>query len=72
MIAKVVTVKAHNIWLATGEPVRRRAAVEFVLAGFERGAFKPVIDRSFTFDEMIEVHRYLETNSRFGKIVVAL
>jgi hypothetical protein len=47
MIAKVVTVKAHNIWLTTGEPVRRRAAVEFVLAGLERGAFKPVLDRSF-------------------------
>jgi NADPH:quinone reductase-like Zn-dependent oxidoreductase len=72
MIAKVVTVKAHNIWLTTGDPVRRRAAVEFVLAGLERGAFKPVIDRSFTFDEMIGVHRYLETNSQFGKIVVAL
>jgi NADPH:quinone reductase-like Zn-dependent oxidoreductase len=57
MIAKVVTVKAHNIWLTSGDPVRRKAAVEFVLAGLERGAFKPVIDRSFTFDEMVEVHR---------------
>jgi NADPH:quinone reductase-like Zn-dependent oxidoreductase len=72
MIAKVVTVKAHNIWLTSGDPVRRKAAVDFVLAGLERGALKPVIDRSFTFDEMVEVHSYLETNGQFGKIVVSV
>jgi NADPH:quinone reductase-like Zn-dependent oxidoreductase len=48
------------------------AAVEFVLKGLESGALKPVIDRTFTFDEMVEVHRYLENNGQFGKIVVTL
>jgi NADPH:quinone reductase-like Zn-dependent oxidoreductase len=46
--------------------------VEFVLKGLESGALKPVIDRTFTFDEMVEVHRYLETNGQFGKIVVTV
>jgi NADPH:quinone reductase-like Zn-dependent oxidoreductase len=72
MIPKVITVKAHNIWQTTGDPVRRKAAVEFVLKGLESGALKPVIDRTFTFDEMVEVHRYLEANDQFGKIVVTL
>jgi len=72
MIPKVITVKAHNIWQTTGDPARRKAAVEFVLKGLESGALKPVIDRTFTFDEMVEVHRYLEANGQFGKIVVTL
>jgi NADPH:quinone reductase-like Zn-dependent oxidoreductase len=72
MIPKVITVKAHNIWQTSGDPVRREAAVEFVLKGLESGALKPVIDRTFTFDEMVEVHRYLENNGQFGKIVVTL
>jgi NADPH:quinone reductase-like Zn-dependent oxidoreductase len=72
MIPKVITVKAHNIWQTSGDPVRRKAAVEFVLKGLESGALKPVIDRTFTFDEMVEVHRYLENNGQFGKIVVTL
>jgi NADPH:quinone reductase-like Zn-dependent oxidoreductase len=72
MIAKVITVKAHNIWLTSGDPVRRKAAVEYVLKGFESGALKPVIDRTFGFDEIVEVHRYLETNGQFGKIVVTV
>ena len=72
MIARVITVKAHNIWLTSGDEARRKAAVEYVLKGLESGALKPVIDRTFKFDEMVEVHRYLEKNGQFGKIVVTV
>jgi NADPH:quinone reductase-like Zn-dependent oxidoreductase len=72
MIAKVVTVKAHNIWLTSGDEARRKAAVEYVLKGIESGALKPVIDRTFKFDDMAEVHRYLESSGQFGKIVVTV
>ena len=72
MIAKMATIKAHNIWLTSGDETRRKAAVEFVLKGLEAGALKPVIDRTFKFDQMVEVHRYLETSGQFGKIVATL
>lgn len=72
MIAKMVTIKGHNIWLTSGDAERRKAAVEFVLKGLESGALKPIIDRTFAFDDMQEVHRYLERNGQFGKVVVTL
>ena len=72
MIAKNVTVKAHNIWRTSGDESRRKAAVEYVLNGLKSGALKPVIDRTFKFDEMAEVHRYLEASGQFGKIVVTV
>jgi NADPH:quinone reductase-like Zn-dependent oxidoreductase len=72
MIAKVTSVKAHNIWMTSGDATRRKAAVEYVLKGLESGALKPIIDRQFRFDEMVDVHRYLEKNGQFGKIVVTL
>jgi len=72
MIAKMLTIKAHNIWLTSGDKKRQKAAVDFVLKGFESGALRPIIDRVFKFDEMVEVHRYLEKNAQFGKIVVTL
>jgi NADPH:quinone reductase-like Zn-dependent oxidoreductase len=40
------------------------------MLAYRRGALKPVIDRIFAFDEMVEVHRYLENSSRFGKITL--
>jgi NADPH:quinone reductase-like Zn-dependent oxidoreductase len=72
MIGKMPVIKGHNIWLTTGDETRRKAAVEYVLKGLESGALKPVIDRVFKFDEMVEVHRYLETSGQFGKIVVTV
>lgn len=72
MIAKMPVVKGHNIWLTSGDDARRKAAVEYVVKGLEAGALKPVIDRTFQFDEMVEVHRYLENNGQFGKIVVTV
>jgi NADPH:quinone reductase-like Zn-dependent oxidoreductase len=72
MIAKVPTIKAHNIWLTSGDETRRKAAVAFILKGLDAGALKPVIDRTFTFDRMADAHRYLERNGQFGKIVVTV
>src|ERR1700704_294580 len=72
MIAKVPTIKAHNIWLTSGDKPRRKAAIEFVTKGLQTGALKPVIDRTFTFDEMADAHRYLEQSGQFGKIVVTV
>src|SRR5438552_245183 len=69
-VAKVTTIKAHNIWLTSGDETRRKAAIEFVTKGLQAGALKPVIDRTFTFDEMADAHRYLEQSGQFGKIVV--
>jgi NADPH:quinone reductase-like Zn-dependent oxidoreductase len=40
--------------------------------GLASGALKPVIDRTFKFDEMVEVDRYLESNGQFEKIAVTV
>ena len=72
MIAKMLIIKGHNIWLTSGDDTRRKAAVEYLIKGLEAGALRPVIDRTFTFGEMVEAHRYLEQNGQFGKIVVTV
>src|SRR6202048_4193489 len=72
MILKMPTVKGYSIRLVTGAEARRKAAVEYVVKGLASGALKPVIDRHFQFDDMVEVHRYLENSGQFGKIVVTL
>ena len=72
MIRKMTVVKGYSIRLVTGDADRRKVAVEYVTTGLASGALKPVIDRLFKFDEMVEVHRYLENSGQFGKIVVTL
>src|ERR1700692_1473687 len=72
MIRKMPTVKGYSIRLVVGDEARRKAAVEYVAKGLTSGALKPVIDRTFKFDDMVEAHRYLENSGQFGKIVVTL
>jgi NADPH:quinone reductase-like Zn-dependent oxidoreductase len=72
MIRKMTVVKGYSIRLVTGDADRRKVAVEYVTKGLASGALKPVIDRTFRFDDMVEVHRYLENSGQFGKIVVSL
>jgi NADPH:quinone reductase-like Zn-dependent oxidoreductase len=72
VIRKMPSVKGFSIRLVTGDAERRKAAVEYVTKGLAIGALKPIIDRTFKFDEMVDVHRYLENSDQFGKIVVAV
>jgi NADPH:quinone reductase-like Zn-dependent oxidoreductase len=72
MIRKMPVVKGYSIRLAVGDAERRKAAVDYVTKGLASGALRPVIDRTFKFDDMVEVHRYLENSGQFGKIVVTV
>jgi NADPH:quinone reductase-like Zn-dependent oxidoreductase len=72
LIAKILTIKGHNIWVTSGDPARQKAAVDFVLNGLDKGTLKPIIDRVFPFDKIVEAHRYMEANSQFGKIVATI
>jgi NADPH:quinone reductase-like Zn-dependent oxidoreductase len=54
------------------DPVHFPIANKYVFDHLDTGTFKPRIDRIFPFAEMVEAHRYLETNSQVGKIVVTV
>ena len=36
----------------------------------ESGAFKPLIDRRYPLDEIVEAYRYAETGAKIGNIVI--
>jgi len=43
------------------------------LAGLaEAGKFKPVIDRAYPFDEIVEAHRYVDAGHKRGNVIVTL
>ncbi|RUU60495.1 zinc-binding dehydrogenase, partial [Mesorhizobium sp. M2C.T.Ca.TU.002.02.1.1] len=47
-------------------------AQRFILDGLASGALKPVIARTFPFNEIVEAHRFLESGEQFGKVVVTV
>jgi len=72
MIRKMLAVKGYSIRLVAATRRAGRLRWEYVTKGLASGALKPIIDRVFKFDDMVEVHRYLENSGQFGKIVVTL
>lgn len=46
------------------------AAVEFIDRNTSSGGLRPIVDRVFSLDDVVESYRYLESNRQFGKIVV--
>jgi NADPH:quinone reductase-like Zn-dependent oxidoreductase len=55
-----------------GDEDRLIQAKRFITLGLASGALSPVIARTFTFEDIVASHRYLESNEQFGKIVVTL
>ncbi|WP_044559499.1 zinc-dependent alcohol dehydrogenase family protein [Azospirillum sp. B4] len=72
VLGKSLTLRGYLVHEVTADPVRLEAAKDFILEGLTSGALKPIIARSFAFDDIVEAHRYLESNQQFGKIVVTL
>ena len=54
----------------TWDPERMPRAVAFINAGLASGSFKPVVDKVFELDDIVEAHRYMESSAQVGKIVV--
>ncbi|TPN44517.1 zinc-dependent alcohol dehydrogenase family protein [Mesorhizobium sp. B1-1-9] len=72
VLGKTLTLRGYLVHEITGNPAKLEAAKAFILGGLETGTLRPIIDRTFAFDQIVEAHRYLESNEQFGKIVVTL
>ena len=72
VLAKTLTLRGYLVHEITGNPVKLEVAKAFIVEGLEDGTLRPIIDRTFAFDQIVEAHRYLESNEQFGKIVVTI
>ncbi|CAN7759610.1 zinc-dependent alcohol dehydrogenase family protein [Caballeronia sp. LjRoot31] len=72
LLGKHLTLRGYELFEITGDPQKLERAKEFITRGLSVGALRPNIDRIFAFEEIAEAHRYMESGSQVGKIVVTL
>lgn len=72
VLSKSLTLRGYLVHEIIGDPARLEAAKTFILDGLACGALQPVIARTFPFDQIVDAHRFLESNEQFGKIVVTV
>ena len=72
VLGKRLTIRGYVLFELTTDPARLERGKRFILNGLEQGKLNPVIDRTFTLDQIVEAHRYMESNQQIGKIVVTV
>jgi NADPH2:quinone reductase len=58
------------MWEMLNDPARLGRGRRWIVEQLERGALRPVIDRTFPLDRIVEAHAYMESDAQVGKIVV--
>ncbi len=69
-LAKGLTVRGYTLFEITQDAERLARAKQSIDDGLQSGALKPIIDRTFPLDAIVDAHRYMESNQQRGKIVV--
>jgi NADPH:quinone reductase-like Zn-dependent oxidoreductase len=71
-LGKHLTFKGYTVFEIIEVPDVYEKAKKYVFDHLASGEFKPKIDRTFKLSEIVEAHRYMESNAQIGKIVVVV
>ncbi|WP_441235730.1 zinc-dependent alcohol dehydrogenase family protein [Bradyrhizobium sp. 930_D9_N1_4] len=72
VLSKSLTLRGYLVHEIIRDPARLARAKAYILDGLAEGSLKPIIARTFEFEDIVEAHRFLESNDQFGKIVVTI
>lgn len=72
VVGKSLTIRGYVLFEITGDPRRLERAKKFIIDGLSAGKLKPVVAKTFPIEQIVEAHRYLESNQQVGKIVVTV
>jgi NADPH:quinone reductase-like Zn-dependent oxidoreductase len=53
-------------------PKEDREVIAYLRALLESGRFTPVVDRTYTLDEIVDAYRYVETGQKLGNVVIVV
>lgn len=71
-LKKGLTMRGYIVFELLNDLQATNQAVKYLKSALEAKTLKPIIAKTFKLDEIVEAHRYLESNQQFGKIVVTI
>ena len=72
LIGKSLTLRGFTLFRIVRRASRLKKAKSWIVENLESGKLKPQIARTFKFEEIVEAHRYMESNEQIGKVVVTV
>ncbi|CEG56157.1 zinc-dependent alcohol dehydrogenase family protein [Legionella fallonii] len=71
-LAKGLSVRGYTLFELFADPKVSAEAQQYTFDRLQEGTFKPKIARTFSLDQIVEAHRFMESNEQIGKIVVTV
>jgi NADPH:quinone reductase-like Zn-dependent oxidoreductase len=71
-IGKSLILRGYTLFSIVTHPERGERAKGWLYDQLANGKLKPIIARTFRLDQIVEAHRYMESNEQIGKIVVTV
>jgi NADPH:quinone reductase-like Zn-dependent oxidoreductase len=71
-LGKGLSIRGYTLFEIVRDSEKRARGITYIRAGLQSGALKPIIDRTFPLAEIVQAHRYMESNQQKGKIVVTI
>ena len=72
LVRKTPAIYGYNATDVLLNPSKLGAAIQFIYEGLAKGKLKPVIGKTFPFDEIVEATKFLEANTHTGKIIITI
>ncbi len=72
VFARDLTIRGFALSALVRSDARLAQLKDFVSTGVADRSLRPVIDRTFTFDQIAAAHRFMEAGGQVGKIVVTV
>lgn len=69
-LEKSLTVQGYTLFHLNKNAEAQTRALKYIYDNLESGKLKPVIDRVFPFEQIVDSQKYMESNQQNGKIVV--
>ncbi|MDP3175445.1 MAG: zinc-dependent alcohol dehydrogenase family protein [Phenylobacterium sp.] len=69
-IRRNLTMRGYNFFTMLNDPARRAAAYDYIWARLKDGRFRMPVAKVFALEDVVEAHRYLESNQHVGKVVM--
>jgi NADPH:quinone reductase-like Zn-dependent oxidoreductase len=72
ILAKTLSISGFMMGYINNDPALQTAAKAFIYDGLTSGKLKPIVAKTFSFEDFVAAHEYLESNKQVGKIVVTI
>lgn len=69
---KGLSIRAYTLFELSTVSELRKKAEQYIFNHIKKGAFKPIIAKTFSLNQIVNAHQYMESNEQIGKIVVTV